>query len=596
MKAEARRKKKEGLCKTTWTTVTTGLSSLSRLSSFAAMAAVAMCACEAWAWNGKVKITANTSDVGMGGTQHTCVWQTDFEAVGPTSSDTIWGRSNYSVAYLLDGGLLKFRDNCYVQAPYTQVRQTGGVFSLTSSGFRVVDRYHNENSFRGDFIYSGNAVATNAFADFTFPHCISVSDNADIQANWINIATEKWTNSNIVAINGGLLAANSYDRGSSCAYFYNGGELFSSYGGHSAVFGTKTIGDEVVRVCERGGCLRIAARTTELASFREPIDKVVKTVELTAAVRDMVWPIPPAVVITGSGSNAFAVADWDFDTGHVTNITVLCCGEGYTDDGTTKANFAYKKGDALLEAPLDCTLGTVRADGDFTFAMEAGGGDTAYFQAVTCTNEWRGATIIDTDRKRTITHDAALTTSDYGHSLATYSSSYFPYTTNIIIKSGELIDASDSSINPKFPSCNRLEAYSGHLARGTHRFKDVVIGGELWLCCINKSHGYTSVLNVTNTLWVAPGASVTNGVVVTPKVKYGTFTINNDAKVAIQDWSKLPKGKKIVALDLSEVSTLNRKSGGPTLMPSDEGVLEWDDTEKKLYARRHTDGFFMIFK
>ena len=352
-----------------------------------------------------------------------------------------------------------------------------------------------------------------------------------------------------------------------------------------------------MRVCERGGSFCIASRTTELASYLEPIGNVVKTVELTDAVKEMVWPMPPAVVITGSGSNAFAVADWDFDTGHVTNITVLCCGEGYTE-GTTKANFAYKKGDALLETPLDCTVGIERAYGDFTFAEESGSGDTAYFQAKATTNEWRGATIIDTDRNHAITHDAALTTSEYGHSLAVYRGmgAYFPYSTNIIIKSGELIAAS-GSINEAFPSCNRFEAYGGHLARGgTHSFKDVVVGGELWLCCIHKDHHYTCGLKAMDTLWVAPGASVTNGVVVTPKVKYGTFTIDNAAKVAIQDWSKLPRGRRVVALDLSGVSTLTYKSGGPILEQSDEGVLAWNADEKKLYAKRHSDGFFLMFR
>ena len=575
-----------------------------RFGAFAAMFATAvMCACEAWAYAGKNKVTSDLTDVdlGMGGTTPACIWQPGFNVtanVAGGNQSSVWGVTDppISAAYLLDGGTLRFNTECYIRAPYLHYRQRGGVCNMGWSGFRVENSYHTEYTFRGDFVYSGDAVASGGnFAYFTMPFCISVSDNANVSLSWINEDNGKWTNENIIAINGGRINANTYGRASRCVYFYNGGELYTSYGGASASYGTNAA-NAVVRVCERGGSFCIAARTTELASYLEPIGNVVKMVELTDAVKEMVWPMPPAVVITGSGSNAFAVADWDFDTGHVTNITVLCCGEGYTE-GTTKANFAYKKGDELLETPLDCTLGTVRADGDFTFAEESGSGDVAYFQAKATTNEWRGATIIDTDRNHKITHDVALTTSEYGHSLAIYrgSGAYFPHSTNIIIKSGELI-AATGSINEAFPSCTRFEAYSGHLARSTHRFKDVVIGGELWLCCISKTHGYTSVLNVTNTLWVAPGASVTNGVVVTPKVKYGTFTIGNDAKVVIQDWSKLPKGKKIVALDLSEVGTLNHKSGGPVLEQSNEGILEWNDTEKKLYARRHSDGMMLIFR
>ena len=499
-----------------------------KFGAFVAMfaTAVVMCTCEAWAWNGKMKVAADLTNLELGSSSHTCIWQADFNVESAPSGDTVWGRKANSVVYLLDGGSFWFRNNCYVQAPYTQFRQTGGSSRFLSSGFRMIDAYHNENSFRGDFVYSGNAVATNTLANYTLPHCLSVSDNANITMSWINPATPKWTNSNIVAINGGVLNANSYDYGSSCAYFYNGGELFTDYGGVSAAYGTPDIYKAVVRVCERGGCLRIASRGTGVASFREPIDKVVKTVELTAAVRDMVWPIPPAVVITGSGSNAFAVADWDFDTGHVTNITVLCCGEGYTDDDTTKANFAYKKGDALLETPLDCTLGTVRADGAFTFAMSSGGSDSTYFQAKVCTNEWRGATIIDTDRNHTITHDAALTTLEYAHSLAIYvdDGPYFPYSTNIILKSGMLTMASGSSPKQVFPSCDRIELYGGHFARANASFGEVVVGGECWLCCIHKDHYYASNLTVTDTLWVDPYSVVTNGVVVDPKINTAGFS------------------------------------------------------------------------
>ena len=95
------------------------------------------------------------------------------------------------------------------------------------------------------------------------------------------------------------------------------------------------------------------------------------------------------------------------------------------------------------------------------------------------------------------------------------------------------------------------------------------------------------------TLTIDYGAVKTNDVIVTPKLRYGSFTFASGATVAFKGWDELPKGRRVEVLDLSAVPTV---SGTPTLESCEDGVLQWDGVEKKLYARRQADGFFLIFK
>ena len=100
--------------------------------------------------------------------------------------------------------------------------------------------------------------------------------------------------------------------------------------------------------------------------------------------------LPPLVDITGgSGSNATAVAQIDYDTGAVTNVVVTCPGEGYAAGDTLTVSFVVPSKPAITAATATATLaentaGTLRiVDGctvalgaafryDGDFAMETG--------------------------------------------------------------------------------------------------------------------------------------------------------------------------------------------------------------------------------
>ena len=47
-------------------------------------------------------------------------------------------------------------------------------------------------------------------------------------------------------------------------------------------------------------------------------------------------------------------------------------------------------------------------------------------------------------------------------------------------------------------------------------------------------------------------------------------------------------------LDMSGADAPISVSGTPTIVQSSEGVLTWEGN--KLYARRHSEGLFMIFR
>ena len=137
-----------------------------------------------------------------------------------------------------------------------------------------------------------------------------------------------------------------------------------------------------------------------------------------------------------------------------------------------------------------------------------------------------------------------------------------------------------------------MEIYGGHYAHNYRiaskvaTVRDLTIGGSAILA--NRLDGELGRIGVTGTVYVAT-ACMTNGV--TPSLTNGYLTVTG-ADMKIKDWSGLPRGRKVVALDLSGVSL----TGTPTVVPSDDGIIEWKQEDQKLYARRHSDGLMLIFR
>ena len=601
-----------------------------KFGAFAVMvAAVVICACTAAAdqtWSGKVEITSDVSDnLYIATTADAAAYQ-DGYVVTNWQANGYLGRNDHSAAYILRDGIFTGLQILRVDGRYLHFRQTGG-----NVGFQYLMHAasaNTANTLPYDLVFGGSAYASPLFYKgdgSEFKECnmnIAVMDNADINAGLLRADGTGTNYIHVIALNGGLLTMSNRQGGRNVYYAFNGGTLQPRasdpgsymFGENRAASGSQY--DIWVRIYESGG--RIIQRPTGLnnasyvypAQIRKPEDNVVWSIPIPDGheLKTKVWDTPPSVLIvdsTGAGSNAVAVADWDFDSGYVTNVTVLCRGENYSacgaDDAspTVTAKFRLSATDNLKLCPSVPVVTGPGVSGDFTFSAVGSGSGIAMRNA---TNTYCGATIVDMDIDRRWEHTEGVTTKsvEYLNSLMVYTTgnTRFLNTTSIVIRSGALWPS--GAVSTQFPDVTRLELYGGHITTKTYSFPDVVVGGETWLCSYNTS-GYPATLTVPadGTLTVDYGAVVTNDVIVTPKLKYGTVTFTNDTKIAlnVRDWSKLPRGKKVPVLDLSGVTTFTTRDMATLLQPED-GKIAWGsgDDAKILYARRNADGMFLIFR
>ena len=535
------------------------------------------------------------------------------------NGDCLFGGSSATGAYFLEGGSLQIRNNenrWFVYGRYVHFRLTGGSFSTYC--LQRPGSVNSEYTLPADIIYGGTSTVDAGFERSTprykGPFNLTVMDDAQVNAYWLEADPGSCGEyRRIISVNGGELTMDTRAGATNVFYSFNGGTLRNTSSG-GTMFGNQKKG--WVRIYEKGGCIyndntsNADSRYLYPPCITEPVGNVVWEIPIPDGheLKTRTWQAPPAVVIadsTGNGSNAVAIVDYDFDTGRVTNLTVVCRGENYSDEpGAVTANFAYKNGDELLSEPLVCRVGPCEG-GDVTFA----GGRAFRVQADTTsgygiTNKYHGATIIDMDRHQVSDHGRAHESSkEYHRCVYLYTGTNprprFHFTTNLVIKSGAIWRAnSGDNFRTAFPDCWRLEFYGGHMANCSATFNDVVIGGETWLVNFATNQSTTVTVSGSGTVWVDYGAKVTNDVIVTPKLRYGTVTFNSGAKIAVKNWEALPRGKRTLVLDLSETTFTTK--GKATFVESDEGLLSWgtgsDAEEKRLYARRNSAGMMLIFK
>ena len=511
-------------------------------------------------------------------------------------------KGSATAAYILENGQLALSGKWYSYSHYLHFRQNGGLFNLYS--WQRPESENGEYTLPADFIYGGSAVATNAFESstpmFLGPMNISVMGDAKVNAGWLRSTTkEGGRHIHNVCVNGGELAMDTRSGSTNVYYSFNGGTL-RNHNSAPTMFGNNDRHDNPVwvRIYENGGCIyndNINASNNQylyLPHLKEPVGNVVWNVEISDELRGKVWQSPPSVVITdstGAGSNAVAIADYDFDSGKVTNITVTCRGENYgSASGAVTANLRYKNGEALLSTPLVCSVGPCTG-GDVTLA----GGKTIYAGGIT--NTYHGATIVDMDREGVYDHPASGQEPAYHSFVIKPREPLFSNCTNVVVKSGDFYYDSDSGgvqLTTYFPNCSRLELYGGHISKWAYSGRDLVVGGECWLC--NHNFGYQASLTVPadGTLTV-DAACLTNGV--TPKLKYGTVEFTSGAKITVKNWEAIPNdGEYHTLLDLSEVKTV---TGTPEVEIPDglsgKAQIRWDSDASKLRMRR-SRGFLMI--
>lgn len=470
-------------------------------------------------------------------------------------------------------------------------------------------------------------------------------DNANIKVNFFGSNGEPYKK--IVAVNGGELHLNLGEGGWKNTFFsFNGGTFMNTdiAWGKSKIFGTSG-GDYTnvyARIYEKGANIVYIdsyyhqSTYGDLPALLEPEGNVVLNIALTDEVRAMEFDMPPAVVIkdsTNGGSNAVAIADYDFDTKAVTNITIVCRGENYSGiHGDVTAELRYKAtGDAL--ATLVCETGPCQG-GNVTFGglkekVVHNNRSVRYcytLRSAHVTNTYHGATIIDADPD----DECAGGNVAAGGWIQPDWSVRFPNSPRLVVKSGFLYvegwynGGMYPTIDEVFTGCRDLEMYNGFIGSyGAYRkyveFDTVTIGGAAKLRRRPDDFTTTNTLDqdariaVTNTLYVDV-ACMTNAVQITPAVIRGRIKFNTGSKVAVKNWKQVPRGHWQTILDLSD-TIVNKNANGTgdasdVCVPEFEYIdgaegdlyLKWemnpDDLTKpiRLLARRPSDGIFLIFK
>ena len=473
-------------------------------SSLVLTVGIALCAATAEAnqtWSGKVEITSDVSDhLGIATTADAAVYQTGH-VVSNMQAHGFLGDNDHSAAYILEDGLFTGYQLLRVDGRYLHFRQMGGIVS-----FQYMTHTKNSNTANTlpyDLVFGGSANASFPFykeddksgsAGTELKECsinLAVMDDATVNAGLLRADGSGTNYTHMLALNGGVLTMSNRQGGRNVYYAFNGGTFRTAdgYSNGSYMFGENkddaSTYEAWVRVYENGGRIIHRATGTGNAQYLsppqilKPKDNVVLAIPIPEghALETKVWDMPPSVVIvdsTGAGSNAVAVADWDFYSGHVTNITVLCRGENYsicsTDDAnpTVTAKFRISATDDLsLYSSVPVVTGPGQS-GDFTFA-HSGTANGIIVKYVT--NTYCGATIVDTDIAGQWEHKEDVTTSsvEYRNSLMVYTTggTRFLNTTSIVIRSGSLWPF--ASPNTQFPDVTRLELYGGHITEPPRR-------------------------------------------------------------------------------------------------------------------------------
>ena len=516
--------------------------------------------------------------------------------------DIVAGRgTNSNAGIILEKGNLKLRTLCS-WGSYLHLRSYGG--SINSSSYQKTNADITSDVLPDDFVVAGDSGNTNSMYNHRGPFNIAVLDNARLHIGW-HYDTYPGYGKHI-ALNGGILTMEVYAGGLTNIFrSFDGGmlEVDDNQSRPAQMYGNSA-GAGWFRVYEGGGgMIENSGHGHEviIPNLLAPVGGVIASIEVPDRVKAIAWPrgIPQVYVTDSTGSNAMAVVDYDYDNDRVTNITVLCGGENYSEGAT--ANFRYKAGDALLDEPIPCTIRYGCKGGSFTFASRKRANNS--FRAYSCTNTYSGATIVDMDQDRLYEHGAQdFPGNPWFRELLIYPNTTPPprflESTNVTIKSGCFyLNGASTRFKDVFPKCSSFDFYGGHLGRVSATVGRVTIGGECWFRSLDST-GYTSDVTVDGTVEVDFGAVATNGVTVVPAIKFGDFAFASGAKILVKDWTRLPRGKRTLVLDLS--GTRFTTQDNATFAQSDEGILSWgtgsEEEEKKLYARRYADGMFLIFK
>ena len=309
-------------------------------------------------WGGIVQqggIVRSDVDVSFGYNQNSFgTWETFGGAVTNTAKTRIAVGSNSSGAWYVHGGVVRMAGEPHLGVSgRAELFVDGGTLDFSSQTLRIVSRASDSDTTEcpAVFTLAGTAKASGYNVR---PYGANTSYTGHSRA-LINL-----NDASILSLNGGfgVMAAGS----TRATLSFNGGALERVTSSQDSDENKSLLSGVDAVVYPRGGKLKArksdgsaSSMLLNSARFRKAGGFGVRSIAVTSGGSG--YLLPPLVDITGgSGSNATAVAQIDYETGAVTNVVVTCPGEGYATDDVLDVAFVVPSKPVITAAQAAVTL------------------------------------------------------------------------------------------------------------------------------------------------------------------------------------------------------------------------------------------------
>ena len=329
-------------------------------------------------WGGIVQqggIVQSDVDVSFGYNANSFgTWETFSGAVTNTAKTKLAGGYCSSGAWYAHGGTIRLANEPHLgSSGRAELFVDGGALDFSDQTLRVVSRASDADATERPAVFTvaGHALAT-GYSVTPYGENDSYTGHSRAMVNLNDSAT--------LSLSGGfrVRAAGS----TRATLSFNGGTLERVTSSAESDENKSLLSGVDAVVYPKGGKLKArksdgssSAMRLNSARFRKAGGFGVQSIDVTSGGSG--YLLPPLVDITGgSGSNATAVAQVDYETGAVTNVVVTCPGEGYAADDVLDVAFVVPSKPVITAARAAVTLAENTAG-----TLSIVGGSTVLFGA-----------------------------------------------------------------------------------------------------------------------------------------------------------------------------------------------------------------------
>lgn len=301
-------------------------------------------------------------------------WETFGGAVTNAAVTRLAFGNGSAGAWYVHGGTVRLENEVHLgSSGRAELFVDGGTLDFSGQTLRVVSRTSDSDSVDRPSVFT-LAGATKASGYGVRPYGENSSYTGHSRAQ-VNL-----NDTSLLSLNGGfgVKAAGS----TRATLSFNGGTLERVTGSQDSDENKSLLSGVDAVVYPGGGKLKArksdgSASNMRLnsARFRKAGGFGVRSIAVTSGGSG--YLLPPLVDITGgSGSNATAVAQVDYETGAITNVVVTCPGEGYAADDVLGVKFVVPSAPTVVAAQAAVTLaenavGTLSVVGNSTVLFGA---------------------------------------------------------------------------------------------------------------------------------------------------------------------------------------------------------------------------------